>query len=153
MLLAIRFVVWLHWTLFSWEGTSMLKFDVKLAQGRTPPLLYLCAVVHVMLASACALPMIMVGICLLFVTTMTWHCALVAPWMTKMHCPRGSLARELLVGLIIYLVSSCALSQVLPCSVPQGRFQRQVLDHKPLLLTMQISVTTILLPCVSGDPV
>jgi hypothetical protein len=52
---------------------------------------------------AYVLPMIMVGGCLLFVTTMTWHCALFAPWVTKMHCPHGSLAGELLVGLIIFL--------------------------------------------------
>jgi hypothetical protein len=38
-LLATRFVVWLHWALFSWEGTSKLKFDVKLPQGGSPPLL------------------------------------------------------------------------------------------------------------------
>jgi hypothetical protein len=81
----------------------MLKFDAKLPQGRNPPLLCLCAVVHVVLDVACALLMIMVGSCLRFVRTMTWHYALVALWVTRMHCLHGSLAGALLVGLIIFL--------------------------------------------------
>jgi hypothetical protein len=74
----------------------MLNFDVKLAHGRNPPLLCLHAVVHVMLAGACALPMIVIGSCLLFVTTMAWHC-------DEDALPTSVSRRGALVGMIIFL--------------------------------------------------
>jgi exonuclease III len=52
-----------------------------------------------------------------------------------------------------FLVSRYAFSQVLQCRIPQGRFQRRDSDHQPLLLSIQISATTVPRLCVSGDPV
>jgi hypothetical protein len=52
-----------------------------------------------------------------------------------------------------FLVSHRGFSQVMQCSVPQGRFQHQDSDRRPLILSIPISATTIPLPCVSGGPV